>query len=150
MRPDHATRLLHVIDRVTTRRTSLVALLTTALIASTPPFDAAARKKRRKNRKKRCKGSTTKCGKQCADLATNAANCGACGQACPSGECVNGACTCAVPGDCVADCFCKGNVEGVALCGGGLTQDPCQTDDDCPLGSYCFGAGNVCTVPCGG
>lgn len=49
----------------------------------------------RKKARKKCKKGKKRCGKQCFDLLTNAANCGACGVACPSGKvCRDGVCAC--------------------------------------------------------
>jgi hypothetical protein len=49
----------------------------------------------RRKRRKKCKGGTTKCGKQCFNLQSDNLNCGACSQACSGGQsCSGGVCTC--------------------------------------------------------
>jgi len=51
----------------------------------------------RKRKKKKCKRGTTRCGKRCANLQSDSANCGACGTACTGGKtCSGGACVCPV------------------------------------------------------
>lgn len=143
---------VRAVDGAASRRTSLGAALAAGFAALLSRFaadDAAGRKKRRK--KKKCKGGTTKCGKTCFDLATNGANCGACGNACLTGECVHGACICATSEDCADGCFCKKSAQGAFACASAPTEDPCETDDDCPLGSYCLiSNGETCSVPCQG
>ena len=96
-----------------------------------------------------CPDAKTLCGGSCVDLATDAANCGACGNACDTGECVHGACICVEPGDCNG-CVCALGIEGDTACAGGLTADGCTLDEDCPLGSFCRDTigGTFCSVPC--
>ena len=66
----------------------LVAGLTGAALAR-PTADAG------RKRRKKCKKGTKKCGKQCLNLSTDSANCGACGNACSGGQtCSGGVCTC--------------------------------------------------------
>jgi hypothetical protein len=118
---------------------------------------------------KKCKGNKRKCGKKCiskkkccggcgeqtcckgkcVDLATNPGNCGLCGNACASGECVHGVCTCTnFLEDCPQSmpCSCGVYVGGGAACFGGFAG-PCDENDDCPIGSVCMG-NNLCSEPC--
>ena len=107
--------------------------------------------KRKKRPKKKCRRGKKKCGKRCVDLATNGANCGFCGYACPSGSCVNGACTCETQEECVGtgSCACVSRLQGGAACSatpGAI--GPCDEDADCPLGSFCAAPGFRCAARC--
>lgn len=84
-----------------------------------------------------CTAEETNCGNVCANLATDPNNCGKCGRSCPSGECLNGACTChgeEVP--CPTGCDCIPEAHGGGACGGGYTDKECD--------NYFCGVGEVC------
>jgi len=49
-----------------------------------------------------CSPGTTLCGELCVDLQSSAANCGACGRACPGGQACNGQGACLAPAGCSA------------------------------------------------
>jgi hypothetical protein len=85
---------------------------------------------KKKKHKKKCKGGTLKCGKVCVTASTDASNCGACGNACGSGQaCVGGVCQSPPStGTCPT---------GQIRCGGGCV-DP-KSDE-----SHCGGCGNAC------
>lgn len=87
---DRLTRML----TAESPRRAFLALPTTgfAVTALAAVSDA---KKRKKKKKKRCKGGQVRCGKRCANTATDKGNCGKCGSRC-QGEltCVEGACGC--------------------------------------------------------
>lgn len=104
----------------------------------------------KKKKKKKCRNGKKRCGKQCVNLATNAAHCGACGRVCPSGGCVHGACTCAVDEDCPGDCQCLFRLEGGKACTTGSGEPPCDGDEACPLGSFCVNVIEKCSQPCVG
>ncbi|MGH2617473.1 MAG: hypothetical protein ACRDJC_19740 [Thermomicrobiales bacterium] len=139
---------------VIARRTALGSLLGAGLAALHTRFeseDTAARKKRRKKkRKKKCKGGKKKCGKKCVNLATDGNNCGVCGNACKSGACVHGACTCQGAIECPDGCLCASRAEGGPdACQSGVDQtDTCNEDADCPFRSFCRNVGNECALPC--
>ncbi len=84
---DQMTRRLHT---ASTRR-RLGGMLA-GLLAVTMPnatFEADAKRSKHKKHKKRrntCRSPRTTCGKTCVDLATDAVNCGACGNRCAAGE----------------------------------------------------------------
>ena len=108
------SRFDHLARRWATRRTAIGGLV--AGLAGLAGLDAEAKRKRKRNetatmpgrvsgthavlsekkkkKKKKCKGGTIKCGKKlCVNASTDARNCGACGNACGSGQaCVGGAC----------------------------------------------------------
>jgi hypothetical protein len=80
-----------------------------------------------------CKGDAVLCGAACADLHSDNANCGACGNGCAAGKvCSNGACevTCAA---------------GLVNCGGKCV-DPLKDRDHCGATGTCEGgaAGTAC------
>ena len=91
-----------------------------------------------------CAGDSVVCDGACARLATDNANCGACGEACDAGEvCSNGVCavSCAAP---LATCgaggaaFCADTRNDPAHCGG--------CDLACPDGQVC--SGGTCAPTC--
>lgn len=92
---------------------------------------------RRKKRKK-CRKGTQKCGKRCANLQTDAANCGACGAACPGGQvCTQGACGCAagtslVQGACIPTFGCTAQADACQF-----AQTNCPQRPDL-LDAFCF------------
>src|SRR5438067_609168 len=80
------------------------------------------------------------CSGACADLMTDAANCGGCGMACPMGRaCAGGACAVSCPmGQTECKGACVNTMTDAANCGGcGMA---------CPMGSACTGA--ACAVSC--
>lgn len=148
-------------DAWTRRRVGLATAISIATPLGVGPFREAVSKK--------CKGKKKKCGKKCiskkkccggcgqktcckgtcVDLATNAAHCGLCGNACASGECVHGACTCEnFFDDCPqgVGCSCGLYVGGGAVCFDGISG-MCNDNDDCPIGSACL-VNNTCSKPC--
>jgi hypothetical protein len=97
-----------------------------------------------------CPAEKALCGGTCVDLATDGANCGACGTACDTNGCVNGFCTCQSQDECNG-CVCALRLEdNETACSGDLTAQSCNADADCPARSFCrqTGGGNFCTEPC--
>src|SRR3954463_9816842 len=96
------------------------ALMTEPALAHCPPSRKCGDKCcpsgfRCKHGKCKCKGDLTKCGKHCADLATDPANCGSCGHVCAAGQtCVGGQCT---GGGATPTCG-DGKAEGSEICDG--------------------------------
>src|SRR5579871_2814732 len=81
-----------------------------------------------------CGPGTVECGNNgCVDLGTDGANCGACGNACPSGQ----ACT---MGKCAATCQ-----AGSIVCGNACT-DPKTDNGNCGACGNVCPAGNVCSA----
>lgn len=128
---------------------------------------------RKKRRKKKCKGDTKKCAKRCipkteccgdcgaltccngscVDLATSGANCGACGNACLSNVCANGACKCQGNGNCPGTCKCFlsfPSQAGLFCQAEELSTQMCDSIDDCPFQTVCRQTigGNFCGTPC--
>lgn len=100
-----------------------------------------------------CAGAgLTDCPGYCADLATDAYNCGGCGRVCGPGlACVSGVCLMTAPpvGVSLIDC----GAQGLTDCGGFCTDLAIDSancgacGNSCPLGGYCQGgacAGLVC------
>jgi hypothetical protein len=97
-----------------------------------------------------CPSGEETCDGLCVDLETDGANCGSCGFACETGECVHGVCTCLVQNDCPGGCPCADRLQGGRICFlGGNNGQSCDNDDDCPDRSACFSI-NLCSVPCPG
>ena len=133
-----------------------------AALLSGAGFAEPEAKKRRK--KKKCRGaSKAKCGGRCIDVATDPANCGACGTNCGPGQCVNGTCVCqgvnitTCSGQCVnlatdanncGECglVCESGecVNGACTCNN--SQSQCLTGCACANrlggGKVCFKGGN--------
>lgn len=135
----------------TARRSAISATFGTGLgvLLSRFGHDAADAGKRRR-KKKKCKGGKKKCGKKCVDLATDGNHCGVCGNACATGACIHGACTCVNGDECPEGCLCASREEDLPDgCQSGVdTTDTCNEDADCPFGSFCRGVGNQCSIPC--
>jgi hypothetical protein len=97
-----------------------------------------------------CPAGEATCDGTCVDLETDGANCGACDNACDTGECTHGACTCGGNFDCPAGCACADRLQGGRICFlGGNNGESCDNDDDCPARSACFSI-NFCSIPCPG
>ncbi|MGH2615729.1 MAG: hypothetical protein ACRDJC_10855 [Thermomicrobiales bacterium] len=152
-------------DTWTRRRFGLAAGRTAALLGlagGLPSPTEAKNKKTCKNGKKKCGkkciakskccggcGGQTCCDGKCKDLATDGANCGACGNACVLGDCIHGACRCGngmpVCGD---GCSCGARAEGGdPACFSAPFFGTCDEDADCPVGSVCL-VNNKCSSPC--
>lgn len=140
----------------------------TALLGLGADFSNPAAAK--KNEKKKCKGGKKKCGQkciakakccggcsgqkkcckgECVDLAADGEHCGACRNACATGECIHGACRCGngMP-VCGAKCSCGARAEGGdPACYSTPFFGACDEDDDCPVGSVCL-VNNKCSSPC--
>jgi hypothetical protein len=104
-----------------------------------------------------CVGATTQCcNGACVDLATDPANCGLCGQACPSGECYRGSCTCPNNDASLcpnASCICGQSKNDVpvgpyACRKPGEMTSGCTFGTDCPFGSFCKQNTSHCSVSC--
>jgi hypothetical protein len=102
----------------------------------------------------KCPGKHGKvCRNKCVNLAKDGDNCGECGNACITGQCVNGACKCAEAAHCPGDCLCATRVDGEfpnnGACQSGVREnDTCNEDRDCPFRSFCRLVGNECAKPC--
>jgi hypothetical protein len=123
-------------------------------------LSSAVAKRRKKKKKKKSPpppplncpggcGNETCCLGSCTNLASNSANCGACGHTCATGLCVNGACDCLfLAANCPATCSCAARIQAGSVCnGGGGGSVSCTTDADCPVGTACL-VTNVCSAPC--
>jgi hypothetical protein len=165
---DRFDAFVRSLNVIAPRRAALVGALGTG-ISVLLLEDVTARKKKRK--KKKCKVDTKKCGKTCipkteccggcdaeqeccsgtcSDLVTDGANCGECGNACVTGGCVQGFCTCQSQEDCNG-CVCSLRLEDAeTACSGDLTTHSCSVDADCPARSFCRDTinGGFCTEPC--
>jgi hypothetical protein len=98
-----------------------------------------------------CPSGETVCGGSCVDLATDHANCGACGNVCSSGSCSSGNCSCTRNTDCPDGCSCGVRAQGGTVCREiGVLSEPCEGDSDCvEPGDFCLNS-NFCTAPCRG
>ncbi len=114
-------------------------LLAEPALARCPPSRKCGSKccppgQRCRNRKCKCKGGLTKCGRKCLDVATDPANCGACGRACAPGQtCTAGQCT---GGD-------QGGGEQTATCGNGVKESGEICDGADLAGATCVSLGFV-------
>ena len=88
--------------------------------------------------------AAAQCGNACVDKQTDAANCGACGNRCPSGvACTAGACACPVAGNVACDGACTDTTSSAANCGG--------CGNACAKGYACQGSSCLCLgTSCGG
>jgi hypothetical protein len=145
-------RLDRSLTNTPSRRGLLGGLAATLGLAAVQFPGAAAAKKKRKNKrkgKKRCKGTTSKCGKN-----------GCCkpDQICVDGRCVTGQGTCAAGEDncavtrqipCNGDlCACFRSTKGETRCGDAVpdaTCGDCAADTDCAA----FGPGAFCAATFG-
>jgi len=99
-----------------------------------------------------CSEGFSRCGLGCADLASDALNCGACGFTCSTGElCQNGGCQCqsgaTLCGDsCVSVASDPRNCGGCAGVDGG---ERCQAEQVCELGHCRAGCINPGSTQCG-
>ncbi|MBM4379157.1 MAG: hypothetical protein FJ086_07610 [Deltaproteobacteria bacterium] len=102
-----------------------------------------------------CQAGTARCGSGCADFSADVRNCGACGNACATGqECSAGACVCA-PGTAACDGACVVTTTDARHCGG--CGKACAPGDVCsaetePDGTVAGTCQSTCTggkVQCG-
>jgi hypothetical protein len=96
-----------------------------------------------------CGQGQTCCKGACANRETNGQHCGICGNVCASGFCIHGACDCrGTQANCPASCACAAlRANGESACISSSTNDACDSDDDCDLGSVCL-VTNACSNPC--
>ncbi len=90
----------------------------------------------------------TDCGAQCADLQTDASNCGACGNACATGaSCEEGVCVCDVAGetDCGTGCYdLQTDEDNCGACGNFCPASATCVDGVCDCGNGQIGCSGVC------
>jgi hypothetical protein len=119
-----------------------------------------------------CPSDQTQCSDGCRSLATDANNCGACGNVCPNGSCSSGSCdradSCSLyvhPSECTASADftdlnagpcggttsgtrCAVAVNGCPFCAiildGKCTPEPCTSDADCGVGFICGVGASAC------
>jgi len=100
-----------------------------------------------------CKAGTTRCGNGCADYTTDSRNCGACGQACGTGQvCQASACRCqdgttSCSGSCVVTAYdaqncgaCGRRCESGQVCETGECKAACSIDSSIRCGDSCISA----------
>ena len=114
----------------------------------------------------RCKSGWTACGKYCRRLASDPANCGACGETCSTGCCAGGACREPCGDLCCAECFAEAiyvddePIDGTEFCcdsaavcnpgSGDPGDDLCCWPDEACIDGACCCDGCEGTVVCGG
>jgi hypothetical protein len=100
-----------------------------------------------------CQSGFTDCGNGlCADLNTDSSNCGACGNACPSGAvCSNGACDLCPIIQCAVGHTCENNTcvplpcqSGETDCGNGACADLSTDENNCGACGNACSQGDVC------
>ena len=152
MDSDHFDGLTRTFALAKTRRAALGGLLAwgVAGVAILAADDAAAGKKKCPKGKKRCGG-------RCRNLKIDPANCGRCGNRCPTGgQCQNGSCTCPTgETDCEGTCVnLFVDAQNCGACGNDCIQDECfhgacscEGENDCPAACTC-GARNEGSAAC--
>jgi len=91
-----------------------------------------------------CEGRQTACGGLCTVLATDPANCGACGVACANGLC--GAGTCCTTGQVLCNGLCATLASDPANCGG--CGNACPSGNVCSNGQCCSSGQTRCSDMC--
>ncbi|RVD89072.1 uncharacterized protein DFL_000094 [Arthrobotrys flagrans] len=111
-----------------------------------------------------CGPGTLSCyGGPCRDVLSDPNNCGACGNKCGSGSCVNGQCSvpscdgssCGSLNSCGVDCLCFKEASNKGFCGPNISCAPlkdCDANGDCKAGEVCATSTccgrNVCLSSC--
>jgi hypothetical protein len=143
----HFDALTRALGRDRSRRALLPALgslIFAPLLGSLAVEAKNKKKKKLKKKKKKCNKNPDKkwCKNKCRTVTTDPQNCGACNNACASGEgCING--SCCTPTTCAAEGIDCGTIPDA--CGGTLNCGTCSGDAICDSG-VC----RTCTVTCEG